>query len=152
MFVTTSLSVYYLPKLSETRTDDLLKKEVLQTYKIITPIIAVSLLLIFLLKDLVINIIFTPEFYPMKSLFAWQLLGDFFKIMSWILAFIMVAKSMTKIYIITEVLFSVLLVGLSMFFISNYGVIGATQSYCLNYFLYFLVMLFLFRKLLLKSN
>ena len=51
---------------------------------------------------------FSKEFYPMIDFFLWQLIGDFFKIMSWILAFIMVAKSMTKLYIITEIIFSLL--------------------------------------------
>jgi PST family polysaccharide transporter len=88
----------------------------------------------------------------MKNLFFWQLLGDFFKIMSWILAFLMVAKSMTKVYIITEILFSALLVGLSYYLIDRNGVIGATQSYCLNYFIYFVVMVIIFRKLLFKPN
>lgn len=87
LFVTTSFSVYYLPKLSEIKTQVLLK-EIIKTYKIITPIIVISLILIFLLKNLVINVLFTKEFYPMKDLFFWQLLGDFFKIMSWILAFL----------------------------------------------------------------
>ncbi|KIA82898.1 flippase [Kaistella solincola] len=152
MLFTTSFSVYYLPKLSEIKTQNLLRKEILTTYKIITPIIIGSLLGIFLLKDLVINILFTSEFYPMKNLFFWQLLGDFFKIMSWILAFLMVAKSMTKMYIITEILFSLLLVGLSYYFIDKNGVIGATQSYCLNYFIYFVVMVIIFRKLLFKPH
>ena len=152
MLFTTSFSVYYLPKLSAIKSQNLLRKEILNTYKIITPIIIGSLIGIFLLKDLVINVLFTREFYPMKNLFFWQLLGDFFKIMSWILAFLMVAKSMTKMYIITEILFSLLLVGLSYYFIDRNGVIGATQSYCLNYFIYFVVMVIIFRKLLFKSH
>src|SRR5690606_21950834 len=83
LFVTTSFIVYYLPKLSEIKTNILLRNEIIKTYKVITPIIAGSLILIFLLKNLVINILFTKEFYPMKDFFFWQLLGDFFKIMSW---------------------------------------------------------------------
>lgn len=148
MFVTTSFSVYYLPKLSELKTSALLRKEIVKTYKIVTPIIFGSLVMIYLLKNFVINILFTKEFYPMKDLFFWQLLGDFFKILSWILAFVMVAKSMTKIYIITEIVFSGLFVLLSMVFINYFGVIGATQSYCLNYFLYFIAMVVIFRKLI----
>jgi len=150
LFVTTSFSVYYLPKLSEIKSESLLRKEILTTYKIITPIIAISLMLIFILKGVVISILFTKEFYPMKELFLWQLLGDFFKIMSWILAFLMVAKSMTKTYIFTEIIFSILIVLLSYIFINLHGVIGATQSYCINYFIYFIVMLLVFRKLLFK--
>ena len=152
MFVTTSFSVYYLPKLSELKSAVHLRIEIVKAYKIITPIIAASLLMIYLLKDLVINILFTKEFYPMKELFFWQMLGDFFKILSWILAFVMVAKSMTKIYVITEIAFSVFLVVLSMVFINYFGVVGATISYCLNYFLYFVVMIIIFKKLLFKTH
>lgn len=148
MFITTSFSVYYLPRLSEIKEKHLLKREIVKVYKIITPIISGSLLLIFLLKDLLITFLFSKEFYPMIDFFLWQLIGDFFKIMSWILAFIMVAKSMTKLYIITEIIFSLLFVGLSVLFINYFGVIGVTQAYCLNYFLYFLTMAFIFRKLL----
>lgn len=152
LFVTTSFSVYYLPKLSEIKSETLLKKEMLSAYKIITPVILISLIAVFLLKNVVINVLFTKDFYPMKDLFFWQLIGDFFKIMSWILAFLMVAKSMTKIYIITEVVFSILLVIISYYFISINGVKGATQAYCINYFLYFMAMIFIFRKLIFKKS
>lgn len=152
LFVTTSFSVYYLPKLSEIRNDKILKSEIIKTYKLMIPIVALSLLFVFLLKDIVINILFTEDFYPMKELFLWQLLGDFFKIMSWILAFVMVAKSMTKKYIFTEIFFSISLVLLSYIFVIKYGVVGATVSYGVNYFLYLVVMLFLFRKLLFTNR
>ena len=40
----------------------------------------------------------------MKAIHNNFIIGDFFKIMSWLLAFVMVAKSMTKMYIITEII------------------------------------------------
>lgn len=146
MFITTSFSVYYLPKLAEITDNTILRKEIFKTYKIITPLIFITLVMIYLLKDIVINILFTKEFYPMKELFLWQLIGDFFKIMSWLLAFVMVAKSMIKMYIITEILFATSLVLLSYYFIDRYGILGSTQSYCINYFLYFVVMVVVFSK------
>lgn len=148
LFVTTSVGVYYLPKLSEIKVDSLLRKEIFKTYKIITPIIFVCLVLIYLFRGFIINILFTKDFYPMKDLFLWQLLGDFFKIMSWLLGFLMIAKSMTKIYIITETIFAILLISLSYYFINLNGVIGATQSYCLIYFLHFITMICVFKNLI----
>ncbi|MBL3547346.1 PST family polysaccharide transporter [Chryseobacterium rhizosphaerae] len=152
VFFTTTFGVYYLPKLSEIKNNLSLKNEVIKTYKIIAPLILISLVIVFLLKDVVINLLFTKEFYSMKDLFFWQLLGDFFKIMSWILAFIMVAKSMPKIYILTEIIFSFSLITFSYFFINANGIIGATQAYCLNYFLYFIVMVFIFKNLIFSKN
>lgn len=148
VFFTTTFGVYYLPKLSKIKDNFSLRQEIIKTYKIIAPLILLSLIIVYFLKNIVIGVLFTKDFYAMKDLFFWQLLGDFFKIMSWILAFIMVAKSMSKIYIISEIVFSVLLVILSYYFINLNGVKGATQAYCLNYFVYLIVMIVVFRGLL----
>lgn len=152
VFFTTTFGVYYLPKLSEIKDNFSLRQEIIKTYKIIAPLILLSLIIVYFLKDIVIGILFTKDFYAMKYLFFWQLSGDFFKIMSWILAFIMVAKSMTRIYIISEIVFSVLLVVLSYYFINLNGIKGATQAYCLNYFIYFIVMLIIFSGLLFSKK
>ncbi len=152
LFITSSFSVYYLPKLSQTHAPDKLKSEILKTYTVMLPVTAVALVAIFLFRELVIRLVFTEEFLPMEPLFQWQLLGDFFKISSWLLAFIMVAKSMTKPYIITEIVFAAIMVGTSVFFVDKNGVIGATQAYCLTYFLYCVVMVVLFRKLLFSAS
>lgn len=146
MIVTTSLSVYYLPKLSEIRDSNELKKEILSGYKIIMPIVMTMALVIFLLKEYLIIIAFTEKFMPMMELFAWQLIGDVIKIASWLLAYLMLAKAMTKYFIFTEIIFSALFVGLSMGFIKFFGLIGITYAYSINYFFYFIVMIFIFRK------
>jgi PST family polysaccharide transporter len=60
----------------------------------------------------------------------------------------MLAKAKTTIYIITEITFSALYVLLSYVFIQKFGIEGTTMSFALNYFIYLLVMVFIFRKLL----
>lgn len=146
--ITTTLSVYYLPKLSEIKDQFLLRKEIFKGYKLILSITSIILLLVFLLKSIVIRIIFTSSFQPMEAYFFPQLIGDFFKISSWLLAFQMLAKAMTKEYIITEVVFSFSLVLFSIAFIKIYGGIGAMYAYALNYFLYLICMAYIFRKLI----
>jgi len=146
MLVTTSLSLYYLPRLSEIQDNQELKKEILNGYKIIMPIVIVMSIVIFLLKEYVILIVFSDQFMPMMELFAWQLIGDVIKIASWLLGYLMLAKAMTKVFIYTEVGFSVLFVLLSIYFIDTFGLVGITYAFSLNYFLYLLVMIFIFRK------
>ncbi|WP_272672795.1 MULTISPECIES: O-antigen translocase [unclassified Providencia] len=144
MIVTTALSTYYLPRLSEITSKQELKKEVLQGYKILLPIVIACGLVIYLLRDFIIYLLFSDRFSPMKPLFTWQIIGDVFKIASWLLAYVMLAKAMTKTFIISEVIFSISFILLSYLFISlmNSGTIGATYAYCLNYLLYFIVMIF----------
>jgi PST family polysaccharide transporter len=146
MLVTTTLGVYYLPRLSEIRDNKELRKEIFTGYKIIMPIVIIASLIIFLLKEYVILIAFSKNFMPMIDLFAWQLIGDVIKIASWLLAYLMLAKAMTKVFIYTEILFSALFVLLSILFVNNFGLIGITYAFSLNYFLYLVVMIFIFRK------
>ena len=146
MLVTTTLGVYYLPKLSEIQDNKELRKEIFSGYKIIMPIVILASLIIFLLKEYVILIAFSKDFMPMMELFAWQLIGDVIKIASWLLAYLMLAKAMTKVFIYTEVLFSALFVGLSLLFVDKFGLVGITYAYALNYLLYLFMMIFIFRK------
>lgn len=153
MILTTAFSTYYLPKLSELKNKRELRAEILSGYKIILPFVAFSALLIFLLKDLIISVLFTPEFQEMRSLFLFQLLGDFFKMASWTLAFLMIAKAMTKIYVITEIWFAVQFYVLTLILTKINGLIGVTEAYALNYFIYLIVMIYLFRGIIfVQSN
>lgn len=145
-FITSVLVVYYMPRLSEIQSKAELRKEIANGYKVILPIVGAIAFLIWLLKGFIIHILFTPEFLPMKPLFTFQLLGDFFKIGSWLLAYLMIAKAMTRIFIVTEITFAVSYVILSYYFMDHYGIIGATYSFCINYGLYWIMMWFLMKK------
>jgi PST family polysaccharide transporter len=84
----------------------------------------------------------------MADYFIPQLIGDFFKIGSWLLAFLMIAKAKTKLYITTELLFGGFLILLSVLGIQYFGAIGAIYAYALNYMLYFVLMIFVFSKII----
>lgn len=141
MVVTTTLSIYYLPKLSEITDKAELRKELLQGYKIIMPIVIVMSITIFLLKDFIIWLLFTKDFAPMRELFLWQLVGDVMKLAAWLIAYLMLAKAMTKTFITTEIAFSLSFVILSIWFVDQYGLVGMSYSFAVNYTLYFFVMI-----------
>lgn len=148
MVITQSFGVYYLPRLSELNDRGELRREIVKAYKVIVPMMLTGFGLIYLLRFVVIRVLYTPEFLPMSNLFGWQLAGDFFKICSWLLAYLMVAKSMTRKFIATEIIFSFLYVGLGLLFVRhNDSVIGLNQAYLLNYILYTACMVVFFRKI-----
>lgn len=146
--ITTSISIYYLPKLSEIKDEQLLRKEIIKTCKIVLPPLALFCLVLFLCRDIVIPLVFTKEFLPMRELFAVQLFGDFVKIASWLMAFVFWAKAMTRTFIITEIVFSLTLVGFSYWSIRQFGFEGTVYGYAINYCLYFVTVLVILRKLL----
>jgi len=145
-FITSVLAVYYMPRLSEIQDRHELKKEIKSGYKFILPIVGLIAFSIWIFKDLIIHLLFTPAFLPMRPLFAYQLMGDFFKIGSWLLAYLMIAKAMTKTFIITEIFFSLSYVVLSYIFLDKFGIIGATYSFCINYAIYWIVMFVIMKK------
>jgi O-antigen/teichoic acid export membrane protein len=152
MVITTSLSIYYLPRFSEIIDKNDLRKEIMSAFKLIIPLLLVISILLLLTNKWIILILFNKDFNSMTDLFPFQLLGDFFKIASWILSFQMVAKSMTKMYITTEIFTNTIFVLFSFYFIDKLGVYGATVGYALTYIIYFILMLFLFRKLMFKQS
>jgi PST family polysaccharide transporter len=148
LLITTSLNTYYLPKLSALKDDKDLKKEIYSGYKIILPAVFLGCLLIYLCRLFIIKTLYTPSFLPMENLFFWQLLGDFIKMASFVLAYMLLAKAMTKLYIITEILFNIIYLLLSYFLIDRLGLPGVTIAFALNYTLYLILMLIVFKRIL----
>jgi len=148
LLITTSLSTYYLPKLSSLKTRDELRKEIFSGYKIILPAVLFGCCTIYFLRFFIIRVLYTPDFLKMESLFVWQLIGDFLKISAWILAYLMLAKAMTKAFIFTEIIFSISYVILGFIFLNIFHLKGITMAFAVNYFIYLITMIFLFRKLL----
>lgn len=148
LLVTTTLGVYYLPRLSELNAIDEIKKEVYLGYKFIFPLAVIGGICVFILRDWIINLLFSPSFAPMQDLFLWQMMGDALKIGSWILAYLMLSKAMTKLYICTEIIFTVSLIALTYICTQVFGFEGVSIAHLINYGLYWIVIsLFIFKQL-----
>lgn len=148
LLVTTTLGVYYLPRLSELNAIDEIKKEVYLGYKFIFPLAVVGGICVFILRDWIIKLLFSPSFAPMQDLFLWQMMGDALKIGSWILAYLMLSKAMTKLYICTEIIFTVSLLALTYICTQVFGFEGVSIAHLINYGLYWIVIsLFIFKQL-----
>ncbi|EDP75580.1 O-antigen translocase [Hydrogenivirga sp. 128-5-R1-1] len=149
MVITTSLSVYYLPRLSEIQDKKELKKEILNGYRIIMPIVIFLAFLIFIFKKFIVVTLFSEKFLPMLELFKWQLIGDVIKIASWLLGYIMVAKALTKLFVLSEILFTISWVVFTIVFVYIFGLIGSVYAFTFNYILYLLFLGFYFRRIIL---
>lgn len=148
MIITSSFGVYYLPRLSELSVSKDIKHEIKTAYKVILPVLLVLLPSIYLSRNLIISILFSDQFTQMNQLFFWQLLGDFFKLTSWLIAYLMSAKAMMKLFISTEIIFSVLYVVLSISISSFIGFQGVVVGYFITYVLYMISMYYLvYRKI-----
>ncbi|MFO1150477.1 MAG: O-antigen translocase [Alsobacter sp.] len=147
--VTIPLSTYYLPRLAAAGGDAEMGPVIRRSMALITPVVAVMALAIWSMKDVIVHLLYTPEFLPMRDLFAFQMIGDVLKIASWLISLIMVVRSMTRLLIVTDLIFHSLFVLLVFLFVRMFGFVGASYAFALNYFLYFVTMAVLFRTVLL---
>ncbi|MDD4927940.1 MAG: O-antigen translocase [Gallionella sp.] len=135
MLVTSTLSVYFLPRLAEIRNGFELKTELVKVYKFVLPLIVIGAAVIFLLRDFIITTLFTEDFLPIRQLFPWQLVGDVIKIAAWITGYVLIGRGMVKIFLSVEIIFSASFVLLSWLFVRQWGLQGVPMAYVANYLL-----------------
>lgn len=140
MLITLTLSMYYLPRLAEIKTRTELGKEIAKVYSVVLPMVIIGALVIYLLRDFIVERLFSKEFAPMRELFFWQLTGDILKIGSWILSYIMLGRAMVRTFVLTEVLFSLSFYALTVILVSTNGLQGVAMAYAANYLMYWIVM------------
>ena len=148
LLITSTLSIYYLPRLSEIKNNSELLREVVKAFKFVIPVTIFLSLLIFVFRSIIVRIVFSENFLPMNELFLPQLLGNVLKIATWLIGIITIARSMTLVYISFEIVGGLMFYFLTILFINKYGLIGATYSYACTYLAYFLAFLVLIKKLL----
>jgi O-antigen/teichoic acid export membrane protein len=143
--VSSALSAYFLPKLSEIKSFDEFKKELAMGYKLVIPAILIMFVSMYFFRDLIINVLYTSKFTQMRSLFAWQFIGDFFRICSMLIGYIMLAKCLTKLFIMIELMGGVIYIVFSVFLVPKMGVLGAVVGYDVLYILETIYMIILYK-------
>lgn len=58
---------------------------------------------IFVLRYLVVFVVYTPEYYPIADVMDFQFVGDFFRIFSMMVMSILLAKSFTRLFTVLEI-------------------------------------------------
>ena len=149
MFVLSILNLFILPKLIKAKSNKDFKRIVFNFYKQIIPVYLLGLILVYFIRKPLILLVFTEEFLPAENLFLYQILGDFFRIITLVMVYQFHAKRMTLIFILTDLFLAIMLFASSFFMIKKIGLEGAVIAHFITYVAYFLVILSYFRKIFL---
>ncbi len=144
MFINSILALYFLPRFSEIESKSEFRKEVFSFYKTVMPIFGVGLIIIYLLRSFLVPLIFSDAFQPTQDLFLWQLLGDFVKVLSIVIAYQFIAKRMFTHFIIIEVFLIIVMYLSSIFLIDIFGVKGAVMGHFVSYLMHYGIILLIF--------
>ena len=144
VLISSILSIYLIPKVSASDSKEKIVSIVRSTL-IYTLFLALVLILsVYFLKSFLINILFSKSFLGMSSLFAYQLPGDFFKIISWVFSFSLLAKGHVKDVLVFEIASGLLYLLLAFLLINKQGLVGSILAYTLNYAAYLVMVLVAF--------
>lgn len=143
-------TLYVIPKFAGIHTSKNFKKELLNIYKTILPLFAVGMIIIFLCRNLIIDLLY-PGLTEMAPLFKWQLMGDFIRLASLVLLNQFLAKKLVRNFIFSEIFSLITFYILAQVLVKPFGVEGIVIAHFIRYILYFFIVAFLvfryFRKL-----
>ncbi|MDI6047474.1 O-antigen translocase [Flavobacterium yafengii] len=146
LFVTTILTVYFLPKLAVAKNNLETKRVFWSYFKSILPVFIIVLTVLYFLRFFIVNLLFTNAFLPVATLFFWQLAGDVLKVASLILGYQFFAKKLTVAFIISELSSLLVLYFLSVYLVNLFGIQGVVMAQAFDNFIYLLVLVVYFRK------
>lgn len=146
LFILSLMTLYVLPKLSETNEKSEFRNIVFNFYKTVLPLFAIGLVLIYFLRFWLVEVLLSEEFLPSTQLFKWQLIGDFIRVAAIVMSYQLHAKKMVWKFILSDLFLAGMTYFSSVFLITKIGLEGVVIGYAITWTLYGLVILFIFRK------
>jgi enterobacterial common antigen flippase len=138
-FAAVVLANYYFPRLSQFRDHASLHAEVKTTFVSCAAVVVPAAICIWLFREPIIQVLFSPSFLRMQDVIGPQLVGDVFRTLAYVAGYVALAKANTKLYILAELYQAGMLLLLSYFLIPQLGTRGVPYAYCATYMLYCLI-------------
>lgn len=137
-FSASLFTLYVIPKFARIHTLSIFKKEVFNIYKTILPLFGVGMVLVYVFREIVIEIVY-PNFTGLEPLFKWQLLGDFVRLAALVISHQFLAKKMVVSFVVTELISLGLFYFLSKALVVLYGAEGVVMAHFYRYIIYFII-------------
>lgn len=130
-----AMQSYLLPSMSaervESQTGQLLDQAARLVLIVSVPLIATMIVF----KPLILRVLYSGEFSQTIGLLRWSFLGDYFRILGWVLATYLLARMEMKAYVVHEILWNLVFVFGGMWLL-NADLSGAGIAYLLAYSAY----------------
>ncbi len=141
LFFSSLFTLYLLPKLSKNDSIIGYSKIMKNYFSVLLPILIMSFVVLFFLKYILIKIFLTNSFLELGQYFHLQLVGDFFRVLAFSLAYQFHAKKMIWAYFITDALLYGGFCVFSILLIQTFNLKGVFYAYVLSSIGYFVSVL-----------
>ena len=144
-----TLGMVYRPNIQKYIFDyEKLSNYVKYILKISIPFTIAGLVITYFLRNPILSILFSPQFIQASRLMPFQLIGDFFGIIAYLLAYVLAAQSRIRDFILLQAMAAISFVILTMVFINFLGVDGLPIAYAIKNAFFFILVLSFNRRLI----
>jgi O-antigen/teichoic acid export membrane protein len=132
-----SMGADYYPRLVTAKDDNARIRKMVDEQTEISLLLAGPLIIGMLgFVDIVIRIFYTSKFGVCADILLWQLGGELFKIIAWPMGFVLLAKGKGLMYILADIAWDALLLGLVWLFIGRIGIPITGIAFFIGYIVY----------------
>jgi polysaccharide transporter, PST family len=128
-FISFLFSGYFLPRFARFIQPFEIRKELLHGFIYLSGVFLLTALFLLPFRDWFITIIFSSEFLAISSVLAFQILGDFFKALSWLFTNYLVALKHTRAFLVFEMMGQILTILLLTWGLPKWGFEGIFELY-----------------------
>lgn len=137
-----TIAMVLLPRYSRATTQQSLKKAVTQGVILFAGGALLLCGFVFYFANALTLLLFSDKFVDAVEFIRVQVIGDFLKIISWVLAYVMLAKGSVKMFMLTEIIAGILFVGFTALAINIApDALNANYAYVAMYIIYTLLVL-----------
>lgn len=122
LLISTTIGVYFFPKISGITDNEQLNKEVKFSLKVFVSLTLLAGFLLFILKDFIIPLVLSSKFLPINEIVHVQIIGDVFLIIKMLLSMVLLSRDKTTFMIVFESISALI------YFLLNYYLISVSKS------------------------
>ncbi|WP_141655376.1 hypothetical protein [Roseivirga seohaensis] len=146
-----TVGVVYYPKMASLIHDEVaLRSYVLKVMGFVGFITVICLGIYYFNREFILNLFFAKGFERAAYLVRFQAIGDFFCILSYLLAYLLSARVLTVKYIVAQLFSALIYVTLVYLLMDRFNLEALTLAYLWRYIGFFLILILFNRKFLFK--
>lgn len=144
--VFTAIGTDYYPRLAAVNKDNQKCKEIIcQQGEIGILILAPMLTICIVFMPIVVQILYSDTFLAANEFILWCCLGMMLRMASWVIAYVFIAKSESRLYIINEITANIYHLVFSLVGYKKFGLVGLGIAFAFIYLIY-LIQVYLFAR------
>ena len=135
------MAIYSIPRISEIKDRINKIKEINITLKFMLILYTPMILIFFVFRFQIIEIFYSSSFLKAEPLFFYQLMGDFFRVLSWVFGLWLIPSLRIKEWFIFDFIYYTIFVSIFyiLFYLYNPNILYVSVAYLISYFIHFVI-------------